>query len=123
MPRPRIPRMVLAEPNITYFKPVGIPMNRLEQVILTIDEFEAVRLKDYEGLDQINAAKRMKISQPTFQRLLLSARGKIADALSNGKAIRIEGGHYRMSNRGLGRGLGKNMVPGRLRRGRRFAQI
>jgi len=120
-PRPRIPRRVWAEPNVTYFKPVGVPMNQLGQVILTVDEFEAVRLKDYEGLDQTRSAKKMKISQPTFQRLLLSARRKIADALANGKAIRIEGGHYRMARGWRGRGMGRGMGPGRgFGRGRRF---
>ena len=102
MPRPRIPRRVWGEPDVAYFKPAGTGMRHLGQVILTVDEFEAVRLKDYEGLEQVRAAKKMKISQPTFQRLLLSARRKIADALVNGKAIRIEGGHYQIYRRGRG---------------------
>ena len=116
MPRPRIPRRVWAEPSVTYFKPAGVRMVGLEQVIVTVDELEAIRLKDYEGLDQTKAAENMKISQPTFQRLLLSARKKIADALVNGKAIRIEGGHYRMAGPmrpGFGRNVGR-----RFRRGR-----
>ncbi len=64
-------------------------------MILTIDEFEAVRLKDLEGLDQGVCAEKMDISQPTFHRLVISARKKIADALTHGKSIKIEGGHYR----------------------------
>jgi len=64
-------------------------------MILTIDEFEAVRLKDLEGLDQGVCAEKMDISQPTFHRLVISARKKIADALTYGKSIKIEGGHYR----------------------------
>ena len=100
MPRPRIPRRVWGEPDVTYFKPAGVMMKQLDQVILTVDEFEAVRLKDYEGMEQVEAAKKMKISQPTFQRLLLSARKKIADAIVNGKAIRIEGGDYKISRVG-----------------------
>ena len=61
-----------------------------------VDEYEAVRLKDLEGLEQEDCAKKMNISQPTFHRLVLSARKKIADAIINGKAIRIEGGNYRI---------------------------
>ena len=115
-PRPRIPRRVWSEPDVTHFKPAGARMTGLGTVILTVDELEAVRLKDYEGLEQIKAAKKMSISQSTFQRLLLSARKKIADALTNGKAIRIEGGNYVMagvrdtefgSGRGFGRGRGR----------------
>ena len=100
MPRPRIPRRVWGEPNVTYFKPAGVMMKELDQVILTVDEFEAMRLKDYENMEQIMAAKKMKISQPTFQRLLLSARKKVSDAIVNGKAIRIEGGHYKIARKG-----------------------
>ncbi|MEM5779359.1 MAG: DUF134 domain-containing protein, partial [Candidatus Aenigmatarchaeota archaeon] len=92
MPRPRICRRVCFEPNVTYFKPIGIRMINLEEVILTVDEFEAVRLKDLEGLEEEMAAKKMNISQPTFNRLITSARKKIADAIVNGKAIKIEGG-------------------------------
>jgi len=103
MPRPRIPRMVWIEPNVTYFKPAGIRMIELTETILTVDEFESVRLKDYEGLDQTEAAKKMNISQPTFHRLYDSARKKIADALVNGKALRIEGGQYMMIGHGFGR--------------------
>jgi len=67
-----------------------------EEAILSVDEFEAVRLKDLEGLDQNECAKKMDISQPTFHRLVVSARRKIADALTHGKTIKIEGGHYRL---------------------------
>jgi len=114
MPRPRRLRRVLFEPNITYFKPAGVPMTGLGEVVLTIDEFEAVRLKDFEGMDQEDSASKMKISQPTFHRLILSARKKIADAIVNGKAIRIEGGHYKMAARpGMGIGRGQGMGRGR----------
>jgi predicted DNA-binding protein (UPF0251 family) len=75
----------------------------LDEVVLTMDEFEAVRLKDYEDMEQTQAAKKMGISQPTFQRLYESARKKIADALVNGKAIRIEGGPFTMMGPGFGR--------------------
>jgi predicted DNA-binding protein (UPF0251 family) len=96
MPRPRICRRVKFLPETTYFKPAGIPLRKLEEVVLTVDEFEAIRLKDLEGLEQEKAAERMKISQPTFFRLLDSARRKIADAIVKGKAIKIEGGSYKI---------------------------
>ena len=95
MVRPRRCRRVDLEPNVTYFKPRGIPLVELEEVILQVDEFEAVRLKDLEGLDQEECAKKMNISQPTFHRLVLSAREKISDAIVNGKAIKIEGGNFK----------------------------
>ena len=105
MPRPRRLRRVWLEPNVTYFKPAGVRMINIDEVILTLDEFEAIRLKDYEGLEQTKAAKKMNISQPTFQRLYESARRKIAEALVTGKAIRIEGGPYRFVRPGFGRGF------------------
>ena len=95
MVRPHRCRRVTLEPNVTYFKPRGIPLVDLEEVILQVDEFEAVRLKDLEGLEQESAAKKMDISRPTFQRLVVSARKKIANALVHGKAIKIEGGNYK----------------------------
>jgi len=100
MPRPRRRRRVRFEPSITFFRPEGIRKIDLEESILTVDEFEAVRLKDLEGLDQEKAAKKMNISQPTFHRLIKSARKKIADSLVKGKAIKIKGGVYRMVGRG-----------------------
>ncbi len=107
MPRPRRCRRVGFLPNVTYFKPAGIRLRELSEVILNVDEFEAVRLKDLEEMDQEQAAKKMNISQPTFHRLVISARKKIADAIVNGKAIRIEGGTYKMVQSirpGMGRG-------------------
>jgi len=95
MARPRLCRRVFLEPNVVYFKPRGIPLSELDETILNIDEFEAVRLKDLEGLEQEECAKKMNISQPTFHRLVLSARKKISDAIVNGKAIKIEGGNFK----------------------------
>jgi len=95
MVRPRICRRVRFRGDFHYFKPQGIRMIDLDETILAVDEFEAVRLKDLQGLDQIESAKKMNISQPTFQRLLQEARKKIADAIVNGKAIRIYGGSYK----------------------------
>jgi predicted DNA-binding protein (UPF0251 family) len=86
--------MIDGEPSVTYFKPRGVPLTELEKVSLAMDEFEALRLKDLEGLEQEQAATTMKVSQPTFHRILDSAHKKVADALVKGKAIRIEGGDY-----------------------------
>lgn len=96
MVRPRKCRRVWFEPGITYFKPRGVPLADLEEVSLAVDELEAIRLNDVEKLGQKEAAEKMDISQPTFHRLLESARKKIADALVNGKAIKIHGGNYEM---------------------------
>ena len=106
MARPRLCRRVRCNPNVTYFKPAGIRMIDLEESVMGFDEFEAVRLKDLEGLEQEEAAKKMNISRPTFQRLVVSARKKIADAIVHGKAIKIHGGNVKMVNsiRGFGRG-------------------
>lgn len=98
MSRPRLCRKVLCTPKITYFKPAGIPMIDLEEIILNIDEFEAVRLKDLEEFDQEKCAEIMNISQPTFHRLLLSARKKIADSMVHGKGIKIEGGNFEIAH-------------------------
>jgi predicted DNA-binding protein (UPF0251 family) len=84
-------------PGVTYFKPAGIPMRMLNEICLPVEEAEAIRLKDLEDLDQEQCAERMNISRPTFQRVLESARKKIAEALLEGKAIRIEGGNFEMA--------------------------
>jgi len=102
MPRPRICRRVSFKPMVTYFKPVGKRMIELSETSLTIDEFEAVRLKDLEELDQEACAKKMGISQPTFHRLITFARKKMADAIVNGKAIKIEGGNFELSSQNKG---------------------
>jgi len=90
MPRPRCHRRVRFRAGITYFKPAGVPLNQLEEVVLTADELEALRLKNIENLDQNSAAEKMNISQPTFHRILLEAGRKVSEALVKGKAIRIE---------------------------------
>ena len=101
MPRPIKCRRVGFIPEITYFKPAGIPLYSLEEVSLTVEEAEAIRLKDLEGLEQEDCAQKMSISRPTFHRVLESSRKKLADALLNGKAIRIEGGNFEMAMRKL----------------------
>ena len=97
MARPKNCRLVGSAPGSNYFKPRGIPLFVLEEVILAIDEFEAVRLADFEGLYQDQAAERMKVSRQTFGRILESARKKIAEALVKGKALKIEGGEFEMA--------------------------
>ena len=96
MPRPRRFRRVSGEPDCSYFKPRGIGLRELEEVSLNVEELEAIRLKDFENMDQINAAKKMDVSQPTFHRILVDARKKIAESLVLGKAIKIQGGNYKM---------------------------
>lgn len=99
MPRPPKPRLVEFMPNVTYFKPAGVPLSVLDEVCLGVDELEALRLKDLEGLEQEDCAKRMNLAQSTFQRILVAAREKLTRAIVEGKAIRIEGGHYRLVTR------------------------
>lgn len=90
--RPKKTRWIKCEPQEKCFRPLCKPFNKLNGVFLTLDEFEAIRLSDLEELKQEEAAKRMRISRPTFSRIVSSARRKIGDALVNIKAIRIEGG-------------------------------
>lgn len=92
MARPKCHRNVCGTPDKNYFKPRGIPAVDLEEIILTLDEFEAIRLADYEQLYQEEAAERMNISRQTFGRIIEAAHRKIADVLLNGKALKIEGG-------------------------------
>ncbi|MBD3209910.1 DUF134 domain-containing protein [Candidatus Micrarchaeota archaeon] len=99
MVRPRKSKRVHAEPEVTYFKPRGIPLRELEEVEITLGEFEAIRLNDLENMKQTEVAKEMGISQPTLHRLLQNAHEKIARALSEGKAIKIFGGTYEIRKR------------------------
>lgn len=85
-------------PQVTYFKPAGVPARLLEGVALSVEELEAIRLKDVEGLQQEECAEKMHISRPTFHRVLESARRKVADVLINGKALRIEGGNFALAS-------------------------
>jgi len=90
MMRPRKNRRLRFNPDVLYFKPRGIPLQALQEVVLKPDEWEAIRLKYKEKLNQTESAKKMRISQSTFQRILSSANQNIAEALVSGKAIRIE---------------------------------
>ena len=94
MSRPVKLRYVAQLPSTAFFRPVGIPASSLQEVRLSLEEAESIRLKDLEGLEQEECAERMHISRPTFHRILESARSKLADALINGKAIQIEGGNF-----------------------------
>jgi len=110
MPRPRRMRRVGFMPGFTSFGPSGI--KGVEEVILSIGEFESIRLKDFQGFGQSEAAKKMNVSQPTFNRILNAARKKIADALIYGKLIRIEGGDYKMIRPRMGSGPGRGRKGG-----------
>jgi predicted DNA-binding protein (UPF0251 family) len=92
MPRPFCSRRIAGRPAATIFKPIGIPVRELEEVVVALDEFEALRLADLEGLYQEQAAEHMNVSRTTFSRIIESAHRKVADALVHGKALRIEGG-------------------------------
>lgn len=108
MPRPENMREIEDTPTVTWFKPAGIPKRHLEEVVLTFDELEAVRLADAEGMYHEQVAEQMKVSRQTVGRILGAARKKIADALVNGKAIRMEGGTFVVRNRPCGgRGRGR----------------
>jgi len=98
MARPRNCRRVGSMPQSDYFKPRGIPLSMLEEVVLRVDEFEAVRLADLEGLYQERAAEKMNVSRQTFGRIIESAHKKVAEALVQGKALKIEGGEFEMAS-------------------------
>lgn len=100
MPRPRCRARVRGLPAVSIFKPRGVPTSRLEIIELAVEEFEALKLADLQGLYHAEAAARMEVSRPTFGRILASARGKTAAALAHGKGIAIEGGHYRQKTSG-----------------------
>ncbi len=94
MARPVKPKLVGEAPRTDYFKPRGIPLTQLEEVNLTVEELEALRLVDLEGMYQEDAAREMGVSRQTVQRMITEARAKVIQALVAGKALRIEGGSY-----------------------------
>ncbi len=98
--RPKKMRWVQYLPGERCFRPKCKRPGKLEGVALTIDEFEAIRLADLEDLTHAQAAKLMKVSRPTFTRILTSAHLKVADGLVNIKSIKIEGGCCRVEQRG-----------------------
>lgn len=94
MPNRRRNRKITMMPSMAGYKPFGIPMRKLESVFLLFEEFEAIRLADYEDLTQEEAAKKMNISRPTFTRIYDKARKTIAKAFIEGKSVIIQGGTY-----------------------------
>ena len=120
MPRPCKNRFISGWPGSVVYKPAGIPARTLEWLSLGLDEFETIRLLDYQGLDQEKVAELMGISRPTVTRIYASARKKIAEALTEGKAICIEGGPVEGTEFGqmpqgspIGRGGGRRWRGGR----------
>jgi predicted DNA-binding protein (UPF0251 family)/predicted Fe-Mo cluster-binding NifX family protein len=88
--------MVDAAPGVRLFKPQGIPARLLEEIYLSLEGYEALRLADLEGLRQDEAADRMKVSRQTFGRVLAEARRAVTEAIVRGLVLRIEGGEYRV---------------------------
>ena len=101
MPRPKKPRFVSGYPAIAAFVPHG--MNITGEVFMSVEDLEAIRLSDFEHLDQETAANMMEVSRHTYGRILASARSIVAEALVTGKALKIEGGTYELRGRGRGR--------------------
>lgn len=98
MGRPYKERRVEQLPPVTHYKPAGVPLRSLEEVILTIEEMEAIRLADIEQLDQGAAAECMEVSRPTFHRIVNTAHQKIASALWQGHALLVAGGNFRIAH-------------------------
>ena len=98
MTRPKRCRRINSTPGSSYFKPRGIPLSELEEVALSVDEYEAIRLADLEALYQEQAAERMGVSRQTFGRIIESAHKKVAEALVKGRALKIEGGAIEASS-------------------------
>ena len=96
VPRPSSCRFIAGEPASVLFKPAGVPARLLTEVTMTLDEFEAIRLADGEGLYQEDAARRMGVSRTTFGRILESAHRKVAEVLAGGRSLRLEGGHVHL---------------------------
>ncbi len=108
MPRPKKPRFVSGYPTIAAFVPQGVPITG--ELTLSIEELEAIRLSDFERLDQESAANLMQVSRQTYGRILTSARGIIGEALVTGKAVRVEGGNYAVRGGGRRRRRGRGRV-------------
>jgi predicted DNA-binding protein (UPF0251 family) len=106
-------------PVHTFYKPQGVPLEGLKGLTLTVEGLEALRLSDADGMEQAEAAEIMRVSRPTFSRILAEARGIVARALSSGWALHIEGGHYRIAGsaeteaRGRRRGRGRRSFGGK----------
>lgn len=97
MPRPRCCRKIAGSPRCEVFRPVGVPASALQEIVLTLDELEAIRLADLLGKYQEHAAQQMNVSRQTFGRIIEQAHKKVAQALIEGKALRIEGGEVELA--------------------------
>ncbi|MCK5696191.1 MAG: DUF134 domain-containing protein [Desulfobacula sp.] len=111
MPRPKRPRCIASRPATRGFIPDGATATG--QVILSLEEFEAIRIIDFEGMDQSQAAIMMNVSRQTFGRILKSARFILSKALVTGQRLRVTGGCYEMSGQRPGRGHGRGKGQGR----------
>jgi len=94
MPRPRKFRRISNLPDVTYYKPAGVPLFNLTEVNLFVEEFEALKLKDYYNYSDLEASEKLNVSQPTFNRIYNEAKRKLVRAFVEGAAIRIEGGDF-----------------------------
>jgi len=101
MVRPLKERKIEKIPPVSHYKPIGIPLRDLQEIVLTYEELEAVRLSDLEQLNHTDAAKSMEVSRSTFNRILAKAHNKIALALWEGKALRFEGGNFKLEHKHL----------------------
>ena len=111
MTRPFKCRRISSSPKAYYFKPRAVPLCELEEIALQLDEFEALKLADLQKKHRAAAAAAMKVSRQTFGNILASARRKLADALVNGKALKIESGAAKMYH--PPRGQKSNKIHGR----------
>ena len=102
MTRPFKCRSINSSPRAYYFKPRAVPLCELEEIALQLDEFQALKYAELERKDQTTAAAAMKVSRQTFGNILASARRKLADAVVNGKALKIEGGPIKLMRRRCG---------------------
>ncbi len=98
MPRPRKRRRVCGLPNYKMFGPLNGTINQGEPIILTVEEYEVIRLIDLEGLEQEQCGERMNVARSTVQRMYIDAKKKVADSLVNGMVLKIEGGDYEVCN-------------------------
>ena len=94
MPRPRKFRRISNFPDVTFYKPAGVPLFNLKEVNLLLEEFEALKLKDYNNYNDQEAARKLNVSQPTFNRIYNEAKRKLVSAIVEGAAIKIEGGNF-----------------------------
>lgn len=118
MPRPKKNRRVCGLPNYCEFGPLNKDFNHNDIVMITVEEFEVVRLMDLEGLEQEECAKRMDVARSTVQRMYIEAKRKVADSLVNGKVLKVEGGNYVLCELNTEHSICKPCYRGRHRHGR-----